>query len=223
MVDLIWIAEIDNNIFFLEILIFLFSFLIILNSLFVILSENPIYSILYLVLVFLNSALLLLIYYIDFISIIILVIYVGAIAILFLFVVMMINIKIVLIQESMYRYLPLGIFICIIFFFEVFFTLDFQFYNNIDSMNINYYNYIFINNWFNLLYKTDLINSISECIYAYKWFYFICSAIVLFLAMVGAIVLTHKINFKVLLRSQSISKQVFVNYKNRINLFYKKN
>lgn len=223
MVNLIWVSQIETNIFFLELLIFLFSFLIILNSLFVILSENPIYSILYLILVFLNSAALLLLFYIDFISIIILVIYVGAIAVLFLFVVMMMNIKIVLIQESMYRYLPLGLFICICFFLEIFFTLDFQLFNNVDLSLISNSDFIFINNWFNVLYKTDLISSIAECIYAYKWYYFIVCAVVLFLAMVGAIVLTKTTDLRAISRSQSISKQVFANYKNRINLFYKKN
>lgn len=186
-----------------------------------ILSENPIYSILYLILVFLNCALLLLIYYIDFISIIILVIYIGAIAVLFLFVVMMMNIKIVLIQESMHRYFPLGLFICFVFIFEIYFALDYQFYNSIKMDSTFYSENIFITNWFNFLYKTDLINSISECIYAYKWYYFIICAVILFLAMVGAVMLTKNVDYRTISRSQDISKQVFVNYKNRINLFYR--
>lgn len=223
MVDLLWIENINTNIFLLEILIFLFCFLIVLNSLFVILAENQVYSILFLILVFVNSALLLLLFQIDFVSIIILVIYVGAIAVLFLFIIMMINIKIVLIQESMYRYLPIGFFICVCFLFEIFFAIDFQFFNNISVNTLSNTGFVFHINWFNFLYKVDLISSISECVYAYKWYYFIMCSVILFLAMVGAIVLTKVDNSVLLSRSQSISKQVFVNYRNRINLFYKKN
>ena len=222
MIDLIWISDVNNNLFFLDILIFLFSFLILLNSLFVILAENPIYSIFYLILVFFNSASLLLVYYIDFISIIILVIYIGAITVLFLFVVMMMNIYIVKIQESLYRYFPLGFFICICFFFEIFFVLDFQFFNTKCLDNILKSDFIFISNWYNFLYRLDLINSISECIYVYKWFYFIICALILFLALVGAIMLTKE-NSLAISKSQLISKQVFANFKNRITLFYKKN
>ena len=221
MIDFNWISEITMNLFFLELFTFFFCFLIILNSFFVILSENPIYSILYLILVFLNSSSLLLLYFIDFISIIILVIYVGAIAVLFLFVVMMMNIQIIQIQESLYRYFPLGFFICICFFFEIFLALDFQFFINND-LSIKS-NYIFILNWYNILYKLDLINSLAECIYAYKWFYFIICAIILFLSMVGAIMLTQKDNLQLFSKRQSISKQVFATFKNRITLFYKKN
>src|SRR5690606_13803512 len=97
------VSSITSNIVLLDLLFFLFSFLIIFNAILVIFSGNPIHSILYLILVFLNSAFLLLLYNIDFISIIILVIYVGAIAVLFLFVVMMMNIKVIVIEESLYR------------------------------------------------------------------------------------------------------------------------
>ena len=139
----------------------------VFNSILVVVSENPVYSVLYLILVFLNSVLILLIYYVDFISLIILIIYIGAVAILFLFVVMMINVQIIQVQESLYRYFPLGFFICICFLGSIFFTLDFHLLNGEKGLII-IKDYEYIVNWFDLLYRIDLITSISECIYAYK-------------------------------------------------------
>lgn len=185
----------------------------------VIFSPNPIYSIFYLILVFLNGAILMLLCFIDFLSIIILVVYVGAIAVLFLFVVMMMNIRTILLQEALYRYLPLGFLICFCFFLEVFLIANFHFLDGVNSSVIAN-NYISFINWPGVLYKQDLINSLAESIFAYKWVYFIISSIVLFLAMVGAIVLTHDVKERNLIKSQLISDQVFSMYKDRLNLFY---
>jgi len=223
MVDLVWIENLESNLIIMEFFFLFFSFLIIFNSLQVILSENPVFSILFLILVFLNSAVLLLFFYIDFISIIILVVYVGAIAVLFLFVVMMMNIKMVLLQESMYRYLPIGLFICISFFIEIFFILDFSFFNGIDKNILGSSFVSTYTNWFSLFNNVSLISSISEGIFFYKWVYLIICAIILGLAMVGAINLTIVKEEQNLLKSQLIEKQVFSNYKNRINLFHIKN
>jgi len=223
MTDFFFFSNYSNSILFLELLFFLFSFLIVLNAILVILSENPIYSILYLILVFINSAMLLLLFYIDFLSIIILVVYVGAFAVLFLFVVMMMNVRIVLIQESMYRYLPIGFFVGGGFLIQIFLLLDFQFFNSVsygiissDAIDSS----IYIKNWFSLLFYSDLIISLSECLFAYKWYYFLVCAVVLFLAMVGSIMLTLYKPSKNLIKSQLIPEQVFANYKSRINLFY---
>jgi NADH:ubiquinone oxidoreductase subunit 6 (subunit J) len=65
----------------------------------IIVSKNPIHSILYLILVFCNITFVLIILGVEFIAIIFLIVYVGAIAVLFLFVVMMLNIKILELDE----------------------------------------------------------------------------------------------------------------------------
>ena len=155
------------NLFILDSFFLLFSILIIINALLVIFSTNPIYSIFYLILVFLNGAILLLLSFIDFLSIIILVVYVGAIAVLFLFVVMMMNIKVILLQESLYRYLPLGFLICFCFLLEIFFILNFEFFKSVDLSVIDL-NYLTLINWFLLLNHQMLISSLSECIFSYK-------------------------------------------------------
>jgi NADH-quinone oxidoreductase subunit J len=85
----------------------------------VISARNPVYSILFLVLVFCNAAGLLLLLETDFLAMLLLIVYVGAVAVLFLFVVMMLNVRITTLKESVLRYLPVGGLILFIFFFEV--------------------------------------------------------------------------------------------------------
>jgi len=85
------------------------------SGLMVISSINPIHSVFYLVLAFINSSLLLIIMGVEFLSILFIIVYVGAIAILFLFVVMMLNIKLVEIMDNTTRYVPIGFIIGLIF------------------------------------------------------------------------------------------------------------
>ena len=83
----------------------------------VITAKNPIISVFYLVLTFVNASVLLLIQGVEFLSLLLIIVYVGAIAILFLFVVMMLNIKLAEINEKKLRYLPIGGLLGILFLF----------------------------------------------------------------------------------------------------------
>lgn len=75
------------------IIIDLFVSLALVSAAMVIISKNPIHSVIYLIMVFCNAAGLLALLKIEFIAMMFIIIYVGAIAVLFLFVVMMLNIK----------------------------------------------------------------------------------------------------------------------------------
>jgi NADH-quinone oxidoreductase subunit J len=90
----------------------------------VISSRNPVYSVLFLILVFVNASGLLLLLGLDFFAMLFLVVYIGAIAVLFLFVVMMLNIKITELTENTLRYLPIGGLIGFIFIIEVLLVVD---------------------------------------------------------------------------------------------------
>ena len=107
-----------------EILFFLFSSLALVCSTMVISSRNPVYSVLFLILVFVNVSGLLLLLGLDFFAMLFLVVYIGAIAVLFLFVVMMLNIKITQLTENTLRYLPIGGLIGFIFIIEVLLVVD---------------------------------------------------------------------------------------------------
>ena len=94
-------------------------FLSLMSALSVIFVNNPVQSLLFLILTFAFSSMLFLILGIEFISLLIFMVYIGAIAVLFLFIVMMLNIKIVELRNFYLRYLPVGSFIIIFFFFEM--------------------------------------------------------------------------------------------------------
>ena len=83
----------------------------------VITDKNSIHSVFYLVLTFVNSAVILIEWGIDYLGLLLVIIYVGAIAILFLFVIMMLNVKKE--ETNLTRYVPIGIVIGIIFIAEV--------------------------------------------------------------------------------------------------------
>jgi NADH:ubiquinone oxidoreductase subunit 6 (subunit J) len=124
-----------------DILFLLISVCTIFASLMVIFNKNPLHSILFLILVFANMSLLLLIQKIEFLSLIILMVYIGAIAVLFLFVIYMLNIKIIELNEMNSSYL-LGIsLVLLIVFFEL--LINFLFYNS-DNQNVAYTANLFV-------------------------------------------------------------------------------
>jgi len=104
-------------------LLFAFCLLALTCSVLVVVSKNPIHSILYLILVFCNVTFVLIILGVEFIAITFLIVYVGAIAVLFLFVVMMLNIKILELDEVFWKYIPIGLAISSIFLFQLFFLV----------------------------------------------------------------------------------------------------
>lgn len=101
----------------------IFAFAAVISSLLVITSKNPVISVLFLISVFVNSAVYLMFTGISFIGISYIIVYVGAIAILFLFILMMINIKLTDILEVGTDYtknLPLALIIGALFIFAIF-------------------------------------------------------------------------------------------------------
>lgn len=193
----------------LEFLLFnLFSFFMLVCSLFVILAQNPIHSVLFLVLVFFNSCALLLLLKVEFLAMLFLIVYVGAIAVLFLFVIMMLNIT----EEAIYNsfsYLPIGFFLSTIFFLEVILVI----LKELDGFLL----FSFISCYANDCYLNSIvffcerlvfvsnIETLASVIYVYYFYYFLISGLILLVAMVGAITLTlyHKIDVK----KQDIYKQ----------------
>jgi len=102
----------------------LFS-LLITGAAFVVLSENTVYSVFFLVFVFCNATAVLLYLGVDFLAMVFLIVYVGAIAVLFLFVVMMLSIrKIPWIKKNL-RFAPLGLFVLSFFLIVMFLALVF--------------------------------------------------------------------------------------------------
>ena len=174
-----------------QFLFYLFSSLAIVSGLMVIQSRNPVYSVLFLILVFLNAAGLLVLLGLDFFAFIFLVVYVGAIAVLFLFVVMMLNIKLTQMRDSALSYLPVGAFIGLIFLFEVLLVVDQDLlpFPHLDE-SLARPDWV---NWSHLVHEVNSLEALGQLMYTYYFYYFLMASLILLVAMIGAIMLTlHK-------------------------------
>lgn len=184
-----------------SILFYLFSGIALIASIMVINSKNPVHSVLYLILVFCNSAGLFILLGVEFLAITFIIVYVGAIAILFLFVVMMLNIKLVELNENMLRYLPIGALIGVIFLFEIFLVLE----NNLISLNYNLDPNIINNVWDNKVTSYTNIELIGNILYTNNFYLFLVASLILLVAMIGAIILTLYMQTNV--KRQDVFKQ----------------
>lgn len=98
---------------------YLFSGLLIGSAIMVVSSKNPVHSVLFLILAFVNAAGLFLLMGAEFLAMILVVVYVGAVAVLFLFVVMMLDVDFAELRQGFSQNLPLGVLISAIFFVEL--------------------------------------------------------------------------------------------------------
>jgi len=179
-------------------------------SLSIIFITNPIYALLILICIFLYSAFLLLSLHIQFIAMIYIIIYIGAIAILFLFVLMMFNLKQLTHSYSIYTKdidLYIFLFAILLFYFKI--KTEFTIFNTMDqyintyvwhkSLNIKYY--------VNFVYSDILI--FGNLLYTYHSFIFLCSGLLLFIAMIGSLVLALSVTEQTLPNSLQITSLNF--------------
>jgi NADH-quinone oxidoreductase subunit J len=143
--------------------------------------------VLYLILVFLLCSLLFIYLGADFIGLIILIVYIGAIAVLFLLVVMMLNIRLLENAFNFSIYVPIIVFLSLIFIFQIIYFF-FNIFNIIEIENLTYYSsWNFSNN--------IQMSSIGELLFNKLYILFISAALLLFIAMIGAIILTMDDDF----------------------------
>lgn len=196
-------------------MLFLLYILILITGLLVITSKNTVQSVLYLILVFLLCSLLFIYLGADFIGLIILIVYIGAIAVLFLFVVMMLNIRLLVNSFNFSIYVPIIIFLSLIFIFQILYFF-FNMFNIIEVESLIYY--------LSWNFSTNIqISSIGVLLFNKLYILFISAAILLFIAMVGAIVLTLDDDYKLLDKKREKNKNdIFHFYSSNINWKYKK-
>lgn len=178
----------------------LFSILLLLSALAVIFVKNPVHSVLFLMLVFVNASGLLILLGTDFLALIFIMVYVGAIAVLFLFVIMMLNIKMIEWTEFLYRYLPMGVLLWVMLIIELYwlFQKDFGVFSKWMIKPELF-------NWLDAIAFQNTLQVIGNLTYTVFSFEFVLASLVLLVAMVGAIVLTMYSRSN--LRRQSIIEQ----------------
>ncbi len=173
------------------------SIIIITSSLLVIISKNPIHSVLFLILVFFNTSILFLFSNAEFLAMVILIVYIGAVAVLFLFVIMMLDINITKLRQTFLNYLPIGLFVGFIILLELFYVVSQSKLNFVQTSSID-------NNISDqILDNTKIIGNI---LYTDYFLLFQISGIILLVAMIGAIFLT--IRKREGIKKQNIYKQI---------------
>ena len=178
----------------------LISILSILCGIFVIISKNPIISVLFLIGLFLCISGYLMLLGLNFIALSYLLVYIGAISILFLFILMLINIRISELQTETNNSLPLALLIGIFFYYSLYIILpsstsaikNDEFFNSIINLNKDAIFYVSSNTWDNTLIESSHIVTIGNTLYSNYFIWLILTSIILLLAMVGAIIITIK-------------------------------
>jgi len=156
--------------------------LIILTSFFVFLSDNPVHSVIFLILTFCNAASTSILFKADFLGLLFIIIYVGAIAVLFLFVVMMLNVKIY--TSFQISYLPVVFLGSLIVCTQLSMGLKNLFFD-VEIASNDFASLFLIDNFSNIdIFGQILYNNFLVC--------FLIAGVVLLVAMIGAIVLTLK-------------------------------
>src|SRR4029077_7318081 len=165
---------------------YLFAGVCVASAFMVIAAKNPVHSVLYLILAFVNASGLFVMMGAEFLAMMLVVVYVGAVAVLFLFVIMMLDVDFTELREGFIEYLPVGLVIGGIFMFELLLVVGVWAINpaatktSTASIPAN-------------LSNTETLGLV---LYTKNIHYFQLAGMVLLVAMIGAIVLTlrHKAN-----------------------------
>ncbi|CAN7457543.1 NADH:ubiquinone oxidoreductase subunit J [Devosia sp. Root413D1] len=167
---------------------YVFSVITVASALMVIAARNPVHSVLFLILAFVNSAGLFMLAGAEFLALILIVVYVGAVAVLFLFVTMMLDVDFASLRQGMLQYAPVGVVVGVILLLELLLVAG-SFVLPVDGGAVAAVP---------MDAAIDNTRAIGQLLYTRYVFLFQGAAGVLLVAMIGAIVLTlrHKSNVK---------------------------
>ena len=174
---------------------YLFAALVVASGAMVIMARNPVHSVLWLILAFFNAAGLMVLLGAEFIAMLLIIVYVGAVAVLFLFVVMMLDIDFAELRAGFVSYFPLGGTIALILLIELVLGVGAWKAGTLSLAQ----------RAAPVQEATPNIEAIGQLLYTRYIFLFEVAGLILLVAMIGAIVLTHRARGGV--RTQNISKQ----------------
>ncbi len=177
---------------------YVFAAVTVASGAMVVVSRNPVYSVLFLILAFFNAAALFLLIGAEFIAMILVIVYVGAVAVLFLFVVMMLDINLVELREGFLKYLPVGAMIGVVLLAEILLGLG-VLGSGSTTMSA-------LNKQGAQVLAIDNTRAIGRVLYTQYFYLFQVAGVVLLGAMIGAIVLTLRTRPGV--RRQQIGAQI---------------
>jgi NADH-quinone oxidoreductase subunit J len=176
---------------------YFFAAILLAAAAMVIFSRNPVHSVLWLIVAFFNAAGLMVLIGAEFIAMLLVIVYVGAVAVLFLFVVMMLDIDFAELRAGFAKNLPLGLLLAIILVVELVLGLG-AYRAGAVQLGVS-----------DMAVKTAAdvpnIQAIGALLYSKYVFLFETAGLILLVAMIGAIVLTHRKRTGT--RPQNISQQ----------------
>jgi NADH-quinone oxidoreductase subunit J len=174
---------------------YLFATIVIASGVMTILARNPVHSVLWLILAFFNAAGLFLILGAEFIAMLLVIVYVGAVAVLFLFVVMMLDVDFAELRAGVAKYWPFATILAIVLLAEIAFALAAWNAGTITAARA-------------APTASDVpnIEALGRVLYTRYLYIFEAAGLILLVAMIGAIVLTHRTRSG--LRPQNVSDQI---------------
>ena len=177
---------------------YLFGAVVVGSGFLVIALRNPVHSVLFLILAFFNSAGLFVLAGAEFLAMILVIVYVGAVAVLFLFVVMMLDINFVLLRQGFLQYLPVGALVGFLLLVELILVMG-ALVGAPDTAAM-------IAAPAPAVQAVTNTAALGDLLYTRYIYLFQAAGMVLLVAMVGAIVLTHRTRTGV--RKQRIGAQI---------------
>jgi NADH-quinone oxidoreductase subunit J len=177
---------------------YLFAGVCVASAFMVIAARNPVHSVLFLILAFVNAAGLFVLMGAEFLAMILVVVYVGAVAVLFLFVVMMLDVDFAELRQGFLQYLPIGAVVGIVFLIELFMVVGvWAIAPNVSQA---------IASPIPPIASTSNTEALGHVLYTRYVYYFQAAGVVLLVAMIGAIVLT--LRHKPAVKRQNVTAQV---------------
>lgn len=159
-----------------------FATVTVVAGLLVTVSRNPVHSVLWLILAFLSSAGLFVLLGAEFVAMLLIIVYVGAVAVLFLFVVMMLDIDFAELKGEMAKYMPLGLLVGLVIIIEMFFGIGVWVQSDAAKG--------LVQAAAPAVDQVENTRALGLLIYDKYIFLFQTAALVLLVAMIGAILLT---------------------------------
>lgn len=175
---------------------YLFAAICVASAFMVIAARNPVHSVLYLILAFVNASGLFVLMGAEFLAMILIVVYVGAVLVLFLFVVMMLDVDFAELRQGLLQYLPIGVIVGFVFVAELLMVVAAWVIGPGMPQAIS------------SPIPTTITNTeaLGRVLYTQYVYYFQAAGLVLLVAMIGAIVLT--LRHRPAVKRQNIADQV---------------
>jgi NADH-quinone oxidoreductase subunit J len=178
---------------------YVFAFVVMASAAMVVVSRNPVYSVLFLILAFFNAAALFLLIGAEFIAMILIIVYVGAVAVLFLFVVMMLDVDFAELRHGFLNYMPIGAVVGFILLAELLVVVGAWAINPSVPKAVT------------APIAADISNTqaLGLVLYTRYVYFFQAAGLILLVAMIGAIVMTlqHKPGVKRQLIAEQVARR----------------